>query len=161
MVCRGSVFPIGLVNILVFARTISRNMSKFSPWNYLITGSFFCLPSPASSLFTWENRKGLSHEGCQRSPCFPSSDNLKTPRMNSTYLLLSDLLLGFLFFPSLPSLVLQANPRTCGLLILSPFVSPKSLLHELFPLFLKSSITLSLHWLLPPLAINILRSPSS
>ena len=38
---------------------------------------------------------------------------------------------------------------------------PQSLLHQLFPLFLKSSIIISLHWLLLPPATNILRYPSS
>ena len=38
---------------------------------------------------------------------------------------------------------------------------PQRLLHQLFPLFLKSSIILSLHWLLLPPATNILRYPSS
>lgn len=152
--------------------TTSGNRSTFHPWNHLrmLLSNYRPLfvapfPSPALLPLHLENRKDLSHGACQLSPCFPSPDDLNHLGwiLSTPCSLVHILGFNFFFFifPFLTFTFLQANRGTCGLLILTPFVFPKPLLHELFPLFLKSSITLSLHWLLPPLAINILRSPSS
>ena len=106
----------------------------------------------------WKNRKVLSNATCQLSPCFPSLLPWNHGDEFCLVLALWFTSLGF-FFPPFLSFLCRLTLALVDS-ILSPFVSPKSLLHQLFPLFLKSSITLSLHWLLPPLATNILRSPS-
>lgn len=91
-------------------------------------------------------------------PCCP-----ETMGINAVYYLPSDLpaQVLFCFVFSLPSF-----PFSCRLTMalwtwFYLLLFPQSLLHQLFLLFLKSSVTLSLHWLLLPPATNILRYPSS
>ena len=162
-------FPRGSVNGLVRAETPGRRMSNFHPCQHLRNLAFWSWvplsvsPPLFSSYHTcsrscpdWESRKGLGSGTCQLSPCLP------LPPWNPWgWILITSCppIYQLGFFPlSLPSFFWRLSQ---ALLILSALVFPKSQLHQLLPLFLKSLITFSLHWLFPPLAINMLSSPSS
>lgn len=109
----GSAFPIGLLNLLVFAMTTSRNISHFYPWNHLSLllsdyGLLFVpsLPYPLLLPPHWgEQPWSLSALSLLCPPHTPAP----TTWMNLSGRILSTpcslvYLLGFFIFPFLTSL---------------------------------------------------------